>query len=121
MRRLRCRLSSRTLPSPPVMPASALLLIESACCPLPMQEQDAALAKLESFSHIAFTSRNGVQAVLARLAAMHNHGGGGGGGGSLAAAAEALNIGDTSVWALGADAGALQDAGVRDVHTPEEV
>lgn len=87
-----------------------------------MQELDAALAQLESFSHIAFTSRNGVHAVLARLAAMHNHGGGGGGGGgSLAAAAEALNTGDASVWALGADAGALRDAGVRDVHTPEEV
>ena len=36
---------------------------------LSQQELDAALASLDAFSHVAFTSRNGVAGVLSRLAA----------------------------------------------------
>jgi hypothetical protein len=34
-------------------------------------ELDEALLKLDSFTHVAFTSRNGIQAVLQRLEALH--------------------------------------------------
>ena len=35
-----------------------------------MQELDAALHELSSFSHVAFTSRNGIAAVLGRLTSL---------------------------------------------------
>lgn len=91
-----------------------------------MQELDEALADLASFSHVAFTSRNGAQAVLQRLASLHggntsSPGGGGGGGGDGEAAAAALAGSGAAVWALGADAGLLRDAGLQIVNTPAEV
>jgi len=85
---------------------------------------DSALTKLiagGTFSHVAFTSRAGVEAVLERLGSLKSSGSPNQFrsrdavrmiGGSVLAAANA------SVWALGADAKALRDAGVSDVRSP---
>ena len=123
---------------------------------LSLQELDAALFSLDSFQHIAFTSRNAVAGTLSRLAALHSAAGrssettdtnsgssssgtsGGGinsgsssgessstnGGTSIdfgGKAAAALGSCGAVLWALGADAGALRDAGVEDVQVPQEV
>lgn len=69
--------------------------------------------RLSEYSHLAFTSRNGIQAVLERLAAQHQ--------GSWAATADVLNKLPIHCCALGADAGLLQSAGVLEIITPEEV
>ena len=73
---------------------------------------DEELSRLQSYTHLAFTSRNGIQAVLERLAAAH---------GSLQEAAAHLNALPLRCCALGADAGMLAEAGVREVLTPQEV
>jgi hypothetical protein len=112
---------------------------------LTLQELDAALFSLDSFQHIAFTSRNAVAGTLSRLAALHSaagrsseaadtggssgssggssSGGSSGGGGADfgGKAAAALGSCGAVLWALGADAGALRDAGVEDVQVPQEV
>lgn len=77
-----------------------------------LQVLDQELSQLERYSHMAFTSRNGIAAVLERLATMH---------GSLRAAAVHLNALPLRCCALGADAEMLADAGVDDVLTPQEV
>ncbi|KAK9845437.1 hypothetical protein WJX81_006417 [Elliptochloris bilobata] len=71
-----------------------------------LEELDAALADLGAFSDIAFTLRNGVEAVLERLAKQ--------------GAAPAASLARLKVWALGADAGALAAAGVAGICTPDE-
>ncbi|KAK9830107.1 hypothetical protein WJX72_009827 [[Myrmecia] bisecta] len=70
---------------------------------------DAALQQLSSYTHLAFSSRNGVAAVMQRLAAIH---------GSQAAAVGAVLRSGVRCWALGADAEALHSVGVKDVFTP---
>ncbi len=77
-----------------------------------MQRLDDELASLDSYTHLAFTSRNGIQAVLERLASAH---------GSLQSATAHLNALPLRCAALGADAEMLAEAGVRDVLTPQEV
>ncbi|BDA45398.1 hypothetical protein COCOBI_07-1850 [Coccomyxa sp. Obi] len=76
-----------------------------------MQALDQELSHLDRYSHLAFTSRNGIAAVLERLATMH---------GSLPAAAAHLNTLPLRCCALGADAEMLADAGVDNVLTPQE-
>ena len=73
---------------------------------------DDELSRLQSYTHLDFTSRNGIQAVLTRLAAAH---------GSLLAAAAHLNALPLRCCALGSDAEMLAEAGVREVSTPQEV
>ncbi len=77
-----------------------------------LQALDQELSHLERYSHLAFTSRNGIAAVLEQLATMH---------GSLQAAAAHLNALPLRCCALGADAEMLADAGVYNVLTPQEV
>jgi uroporphyrinogen-III synthase len=82
------------------------------------------LQQLERYTHLAFTSRNGIQAVLERLAALkpgRDPGQIPAGPDGLAAAAARLNALQTRCCALGADAELLAQAGVEDVLTPEEV
>ncbi|KAK3271641.1 hypothetical protein CYMTET_20027 [Cymbomonas tetramitiformis] len=63
---------------------------------------DAALLDLKSYSHVAFTSRNGIAAVLARLEVLH---------GGVEGALSAVLGSRVRLCALGNDGGALQDAG----------
>jgi uroporphyrinogen-III synthase len=79
----------------------------SCGCP---QALDAALSNLSAYTDIAFTSRNGIHAVLQRLALSNPEG-----------AAKALRASRVWCWALGADAAVLRAAGFPDVHTPLEV
>ena len=76
-----------------------------------LQELDAALAGLDSFTDIAFTSRNGIEAVLERLRAL----------GAAQGRTPTSALARMNVWALGADAGALAAAGIAGVRVPEEV
>ena len=71
-----------------------------------LQELDAALADLDSFTDIAFTSRNGIEAVLERLRAL----------GAAQGCTPASALARLHVWALGADAGALAAAGIAGVR-----
>lgn len=73
-----------------------------------MQDQ---LKDLSQFDHLAFTSRNGIHAVMHQLAALH---------GSIEAAVHALHAAQLQCWALGADAEVLKDMSVS-VKTPAEV
>ena len=77
-----------------------------------LQALDQELLQLDRYSHLAFTSRNGIAAMLERLVVMH---------GGLQAAAMHLNALPLRCCALGADAELLADAGVDDVLTPLEV
>jgi uroporphyrinogen-III synthase len=60
------------------------------------------LTNLSEFTHIAFTSKNGIHAVLAQLERMH---------GSTMAARTAVAASGVRICALGADASVLRDAG----------
>lgn len=73
------------------------------------QELDGHLRQLPSFTHVAFTSKNGIAAVMARLKQLH---------GSDEAAAEQLRT--VSCWALGADAEMLRGYGLT-VQNPPQV
>ena len=73
-----------------------------------MQEQ---LQNLSQFDDLAFTSRNGIHAVMHQLAALH---------GSREGAVHALHAAPVQCWALGADAEVLRAMGVT-VQTPAEV
>ena len=70
------------------------------------------LQALSQYSDIAFTSRNGIHAVMELLQGLH---------GSSAAALQALQTCKAQCWALGADAEALRQLGVHNVQTPTEV
>ena len=69
------------------------------------------MADLGSFTDIAFTSRNGIEAVLERLGAL----------GAAQGCTPASALARLNVWALGADAGALAAAGIVGVRVPKEV
>ena len=73
-----------------------------------MQEQ---LQNLSRFDHVAFTSRNGIHAVMHQLASLH---------GSKEAAVHTMHAAQVQCWALGSDAEVLRDMGVA-VETPAEV
>lgn len=70
------------------------------------------LGNLSQYSDIAFTSRNGIHAVMELLQGLH---------GSHDAALHALQECRAQCWALGADAEALRSLGVQNVQTPPEV
>eukprot|EP00879_Flechtneria_rotunda_P033499 GHRR01037111.1.p1 GENE.GHRR01037111.1~~GHRR01037111.1.p1 ORF type:complete len:233 (+),score=82.37 GHRR01037111.1:216-914(+) len=70
-----------------------------------------ALQQLHSYSHIAFTSKNGIVAVLERLAALH---------GSSEAAAQYVADSSVKLCALGADGQVLQQAGLQVQMSPAE-
>ena len=70
------------------------------------------LQELSQYDHIAFTSRNGIHAVMDLLARLH---------GSQATALQALQDSKLQCWALGADADALRQLGASHVQTPAEV
>ena len=67
---------------------------------------------MDQYTHIAFTSRNGIQAVLDALGSSCVDGGTPG---------EILNSPSIRCCALGADAELLCEAGVSNVLTPKEV
>lgn len=67
---------------------------------------------MEQYTHIAFTSRNGIQAVLDALDSSCADGG---------TPKEILNSSSIRCCALGADAELLYEAGVSNVLTPKEV
>ena len=77
-------------------------------CRLHAQTLDEHLLDLASFSHVAFTSKNGIAAVLQRLEALF---------GSPDAATEQLRR--TNCWALGADAQLLVQRGVTVCAPPQ--
>lgn len=70
------------------------------------------LQELSQYDHIAFTSTNGIHAVMDLLARLH---------GSQGAALQALQDSKAQCWALGADADALRQLGLSHVQTPTEV
>lgn len=70
------------------------------------------LQSLTRYDHIAFTSGNGIQAVMQRLEGLN---------GSRQAALQALQDSKVQRWALGADAEVLKQFGVQTVQTPTEV
>ena len=70
------------------------------------------LRDLSQYSDIAFTSKNGIHAVMKLLQGLH---------GSPDAALKALQTCKAQCWALGADAEALRQLGVHSVQTPAEV
>ena len=70
------------------------------------------LRDLSQYSDIAFTSRNGIHAVMELLQGLH---------GSPDAALQALQTCKAQCWALGADAEALRELGVHNVQMPKEV
>ncbi len=73
---------------------------------------DEQMQSLSQYDHIAFTSRNGIHAVMQRLEELQ---------GSTQAALQALHDSQVQCWALGADAQLLRSYGVRSVQTPAEV
>jgi len=70
------------------------------------------MQSLSQYDHIAFTSRNGIHAVMQRLEELQ---------GSTQAALQALHDSKVQCWALGADAQLLKSYGVQSVQTPTEV
>ncbi|DBA78383.1 TPA: hypothetical protein ACH3X2_007890 [Trebouxia sp. C0005] len=72
---------------------------------------DEQMQNLSQYDHIAFTSRNGIHAVMQRLEELQ---------GSPQAALQALSDGKVQCWALGADAQLLSAYGVQSVQTPAE-
>lgn len=70
------------------------------------------LQDLSRYSDIAFTSRNGIHAVMELLQGLH---------GTPQAALQALQGCGAQCWALGADAEALTQLGIQNVQTPTEV
>lgn len=72
---------------------------------------DEQMQSLSQYDHIAFTSRNGIYAVMQRLEELQ---------GSAQAALQALNDSKVQCWALGADAQLLRAYGVQSVQTPAE-
>lgn len=92
----------------PVIDAFRSLFIHCVVVP-DCKELDGHLRQLPSFTHVAFTSKNGISAVMARLRQLH---------GSDEAAAEQLR--GVSCWALGADAEMLRGLGL-EVQTPPKV
>lgn len=83
-----------------------------SCACLVLVQLDAALANLRSYSHIAFTSRNGITTVLERLATLHD--------GDAAAAAAYVRGTGVRLCALGADGDVLQAAGLPVHLSPAE-
>ena len=77
-----------------------------------MQVLQEALQCLEQYTHIAFTSRNGIQAVLDALGASEC---------GSNSQGRFLNSQNACCCALGADAELLYQAGVSQVLTPKEV
>ena len=77
----------------------------------PMQALKEKIQSLEQYTHVAFTSRNGIQAVLDALEALNSDG----------MAPEGLNSPGVRCCARGADAELLHQAGVSNVLTPKEV
>ena len=73
---------------------------------------DERMQSLSQYDHIAFTSRNGIYAVMQRLEELQ---------GSTQAALQAPNDSKVQCWALGADAQLLRAYGVQSVQTPAEV
>lgn len=73
---------------------------------------DEQMQNLSQYDHIAFTSRNGIHAVMQRLEELQ---------GSTQAALQALHDSKVQCWALGADAQLLRQYGVQSVQTPAEV
>ena len=69
---------------------------------------DAELHQLSSYSHVAFTSKNGIYAVVSRLQQLY---------GSREAAADQLR--KAACWALGADAAMLRELGVEALTPPK--
>lgn len=80
--------------------------------PSPCMQVSKQLEDLSQYSDIAFTSRNGIHAVMDLLQGLH---------GSRQAALHALQECRAQCWALGADAEALRNLGLQKVHTPTEV
>jgi len=76
-----------------------------------LEELDAALTSLDQFTHLAFTSSNGISAVMSRLAHIY-----GGQEGAFAA----LQHSGIRCGALGADCDALEDRGVKCDIRPAE-
>lgn len=72
---------------------------------------DDTLLQLQGFTHIAFTSRNGIQAVLQRLEMLHD---------GAEAARAAVKASGVKLCALGRDALALTEAGYSCAVTPQE-
>ena len=70
------------------------------------------LQGIEQYTHIAFTSRNGIQAVLDALGALTC---------DSKSAARLLNNPSIQCCALGADAELLYQAGISNVLSPKEV
>eukprot|EP00878_Enallax_costatus_P010631 GHUV01011106.1.p1 GENE.GHUV01011106.1~~GHUV01011106.1.p1 ORF type:complete len:197 (+),score=44.33 GHUV01011106.1:127-717(+) len=76
-----------------------------------MQQLDEAIQQLDHYTHLAFTSKNGIIAVLERLEALH--------GGREAAAAH-VRKSCIKLCALGADGRVLQEAGLQVDASPSE-
>eukprot|EP00775_Hariotina_reticulata_P009061 gene9061-9231_t len=72
---------------------------------------DAALLQLSSYSHLAFTSKNGILAVLERLTELQ---------GGLEAAAAYIQESGIKLCALGADGEVLQEVGLQVDVSPAE-
>ncbi|CAD7698649.1 unnamed protein product [Ostreobium quekettii] len=84
---------------------------DASCEPADLNKLDGYLAELETFSHIAFTSKNGIRAVLQRLSVMH---------GGIEQAVHVIRTSGTRLCALGVDGDELRAAGM-EVHVePEE-
>ncbi|WIA22644.1 hypothetical protein OEZ86_009619 [Tetradesmus obliquus] len=75
------------------------------------QQLDHSLQQLESYSHLAFTSKNGILAVLERLAALH---------GGPEEAVQYVQQSGIKLCALGADGQVLRDAGLQVHVSPKE-
>ncbi len=84
-------------------------ILNGTSVPLQFDEQ---MQSLSQYDHIAFTSRNGIHAVMQRLEELQ---------GSTQAALQALHDSKVQCWALGADAQLLKSYGVQSVQTPTEV
>ncbi len=84
-------------------------ILNGVSVPLQFDEQ---MQNLSQYDHIAFTSRNGIHAVMQRLEELQ---------GSTHAALQALHDSKVQCWALGADAQLLRSYGVQSVQTPAEV
>ncbi|KAF6261973.1 Uroporphyrinogen-III synthase HemD-domain-containing protein [Scenedesmus sp. NREL 46B-D3] len=76
-----------------------------------LQQLDNSLQQLESYSHLAFTSKNGILAVLERLAALH---------GGPEKAVQYVKQSGIKLCALGADGQVLREAGLQVHVSPVE-
>ena len=98
----------------PVLPAESRqdVCISSKVFTALFQVLQETLQSLKQYTHVAFTSRNGIQAVLDALGASTC---------DNRAAAGLLNSPSIQCCALGADAELLYQAGVSNVLMPQEV